>query len=126
MSAELLPVSLTVTRDRAPILSVRLVSYRIPTVIEISGEVDLSSAHLITEVVDHVTRHHSSQVVLDMSKVRFFCAAGISALLHARATVTAAGGQLLLRNPSRQTWRALDLTATDRLFPIDANATPTG
>jgi anti-sigma B factor antagonist len=124
VSVEKISDNRTVTRTGAPLLCVRLISFRTPTVIEISGEVDLRSAHLITEVVDRVARYHPSHVVLDMAKVGFFCAEGLRALLRARATVTAAGGQLLLRNPSRQTWRILDLTGTDHLFPVDANANP--
>ena len=125
MSVEHLPSDLAFTEGSGPTLSVRLISCRsAPTVIEISGEVDMNTAHLITELVEHVARHSPTQVVLDMAKVRFFCAEGLRALLQARATVTAAGGQLFLRDPSRSTRRVLTITATDDLFPHHANAGP--
>ena len=99
---------------------------RPPTVIEISGEIDLATAHLITELVEHVTRHRPAQVILDMANVRFFCADGLRALLHARATITATDGQLLLRAPSAQTWRVLTITRTEHLFPLDSTTAATG
>jgi anti-sigma B factor antagonist len=98
------------------ILSVRLISCGPPTVIEISGEIDLNTAHLITELVEHVARRGPTRVVLDMAGVSFFGADGLRALLHARTTVTAAGGQLSLRSPSHKTCRVLTITRTEHLF----------
>jgi anti-anti-sigma regulatory factor len=88
---------------RKPLLSVQVVSCGPPTVIEISGEIDLYTAHLVTELVEHVARHRPAQ-----------------ALIHARATLTAANGQLLLRAPSAQTRHVLTVTGTEHLFPLDA------
>jgi anti-anti-sigma factor len=61
-----------------------------------------------------------------MANVSFFCADGLRALLHARATVTAADGQLLLRAPSAKTRRVLTITKTEHLFPHDATNAATG
>jgi anti-anti-sigma factor len=97
MSVQQAPVTPADTAGSEPILCVRLVSCGPPTVIKIDGEIDLNTAHLITELVEHVARHRPAQVILDMANVNFFCAAGLRALLHARATITAADGQLLLR-----------------------------
>jgi anti-sigma B factor antagonist len=105
---------------REPLLSVQVVSCGPPTVIEISGEIDLYTAHLVTELVEHVARHRHAQVILDMVNVSFFCADGLRALIHARATLTAANGQLLLRAPSPQTRHVLTITGTEHLFPLDA------
>jgi anti-anti-sigma factor len=108
-----------------PILTVRLISWGNPTVIEINGEIDLNTAHLVTELVDHVARHRPTQVILDMAGVSFFCADGLRALLQARTTVTAAGGRLLLRAPSPRTCRVLTITRTGHLFGFDTGR-PTG
>jgi anti-sigma B factor antagonist len=105
------------TTGREPILSVRLVNCGPPAVIEVSGEIDLNSAHLVTEAVERVAQIRPAQVVLDMADVRFFCADGLRVLLHARSTVSATGGQLLLRAPSAQTCHVLSLTGTGHLFP---------
>jgi anti-anti-sigma factor len=126
MSVQQAPLAPADMTGPEPILSVRLVSCGPPTVIEISGEIDLSTAHLVTELVEHVARHRPAQVILDMANVRFFCADGLRALLDARATVTAADGQLLLRAPSAKTWRVLTITRTEHLFPLDATIAATG
>jgi anti-anti-sigma factor len=125
MSVQQAPVTPADMTGSEPILSVRLVSCGPPTVIEISGEIDLTTAHLITELVEHVVRHRPAQVILDMANVSFFCADGLRALLDARAAVAAADGQLLLRAPSAQTWRVLTITRTEQLFPLDATIAAT-
>jgi anti-sigma B factor antagonist len=126
MSVQQAPVAPADMTESEPILSVRLVSCGPPTVIEISGEIDLATAHLVTELVEHVARNRPAQVVLDMANVSFFCADGLRALLHARAILAAANGQLLLRAPSAKTWLVLTTTRTQHLFPLDATITATG
>jgi anti-anti-sigma factor len=125
MSVQQAPVPSIRNHDAEPMLSLRLASCGDPTVIEISGEVDLSTAHLLTELVEHVADNRPARVVLDMANVNFFCANGLRALLHARAAVTAATGQLLLRAPSAKTRRVLTITRTDHLFPLEATVAPT-
>jgi anti-anti-sigma factor len=89
--------------------------------ITVTGEIDLSTAHLLTELVEQVVADRPTRVVLDMAEVSFFCADGLRALLHARDTVAAAGGQLVLRNPSGRVWRVLTITHTDHVFPLDTD-----
>jgi len=86
------------------------------TVVEVIGELDLGSAHLLTDCVDQIAGDRPNRVVLDLARVSFFCADGLRALLHARDTITATGGQLLLRAPSAKVRRVLALTAADELF----------
>jgi anti-anti-sigma factor len=88
------------------------------TVITACGEIDVSTAHLLTELVQHVAGRRPARVILDLAEVGFFCAEGVTALILAREAVTAAGGQLLLRNPSTVTIRVLTITETDHLFPL--------
>jgi anti-anti-sigma factor len=105
-----------------PPLCVELVGCGSTTVIEVRGDVDVSTVHLLTDLVEQVAVHCPARLVLDLAKVTFFCAAGLRGLMHAREVVTAAGGRLLLRDPSPRTWRVLTLTRTEDLFPLD---TPT-
>jgi len=44
-------------------------------------------------------------------------------LIQASGTIIAAGGQLVLRAPSRATRRTVAITCTDRLFPLTDDAT---
>ncbi len=105
--------------DDAPLLSVELVGCGPVTVIVVAGDLDMTTAHLLTELIEQVVVEHPSRVVLDMAGVSFFCADGLRALLHARTTITAAGGRLVLRAPSATTRRVLTITGTDHLFPLE-------
>jgi anti-sigma B factor antagonist len=89
------------------------------TVVELRGDLDMSTTHLITELITHVARSSPSDVVVDMTEVSFFCAAGLNALLRAQKMVTEAGGQFLLRNPSATTSLILTITGTTKIFRID-------
>jgi len=101
-----------------PVLSLALRCGPI-TVIELSGDIDMSTTHLITDLVTDVAKNSPAQVVLDMTEVSFFCAAVLNALLHARETIKDAGGELLLRHPSKITMQILTMTRTAGVFPID-------
>jgi anti-anti-sigma factor len=118
MSIQQLSDQLSFAPDGEPLLALHLVSHGPVVVVEVRGEVDMSNAHLLTELIEYVVQERPSRVVLDLAEVRFFCADGLRALLHARDTVTAAGGHLVLRAPSRTTWRVLTVTQTDRLFSV--------
>lgn len=99
-----------------PVLSLSLTCHGDVKVIVINGELDLATCHLLTEFVDRVAADRPARFVIDMAGVTFFCAAGLSALLRVRETVTAAGGRLVLRAPSRSARLVLTITDTDRLF----------
>jgi anti-anti-sigma factor len=96
MSTEELSDALNFSADE-PLLSLQLAGCGPVVLIEVGGEVDASSVHLLTELVQHVARDRPARLVLDMAKVSFSCTDGLRALPHARDTVTAAGGQLVLR-----------------------------
>jgi anti-sigma B factor antagonist len=123
MSTQQLSDQLIFARDDEPLLSLHLVSRGSLVSIEVCGEVDVCTAHLLTELIEHAARDRPSRVVLDMADVSFFCAEGLRALLRARNTVTADGGQLILRAPSPKIWRILTITRTDHLFSLDTSTT---
>lgn len=124
MSTQYLSVARLAGPDaERPVLSMALSSGPV-SVIELSGDVDMSTAHLITELVTHVAKRRPLQVIIDMTEVSFFCAAGITALLHARNTIKDVGGKLLLRHPSTITMRILTTTGTADIFPIDRHSVP--
>ncbi|GAA4573182.1 hypothetical protein GCM10023176_37630 [Micromonospora coerulea] len=68
--------------------------------VKVCGEVDMSNAHLLVELVETLTRTPPPRVAVDLSEVTYFGAHGISALLQARALLTDRGGQLTVRDPS--------------------------
>ncbi|MFF5217715.1 STAS domain-containing protein [Micromonospora sp. NPDC000442] len=76
--------------------------------ITVRGEVDMSTAHLISELAEHVITRRPVRVILDLSQVTFFSAHGISALLRAEHAATRAKVTLILRDAARASpicWR---------------------
>lgn len=94
-------IHLTPVRPRAepaePIMTLALESDGPVPLITVAGEVDMSTAHLISELAEHVLARSPVRLVLDLSQVTFFSAHGISALLRTRHVATAAGVGLTLR-----------------------------
>lgn len=113
----------TASCDGEPIMSLDVTNHSDVAAITISGELDLSTAPMLTDLVDRVAADHPDRVVIDMAGVTFFCAAGLTALLRAHNTVSAAGGRLILRAPSRQTQRILTITGTDGVFQLETVVT---
>jgi anti-anti-sigma factor len=118
MSVQQQIVPLPFAPDGQPVMSLDLVKCGSVAVITISGEMDFSTAHLLTELIQHVVREHPARVVVDMANVNFLGLDALRTLIQARDTVNAAGGQLALCAPSAQTWRVLTITGTDHLFPL--------
>ena len=112
-------VLMPVRSDGAPILSLCLADHGDIKVITVGGELDLDTAHLLTELVDRVADEHPARVVIDMADVTLLCAAGLSALLRARETIAAVGGRLVLLAPSAPTQKTLAITDTERVFEYD-------
>ena len=121
VSSEQYVLQLRFDTVRAALLSLELSSDGPDLVIAIGGDLDMSTAHLLTELVEHVVlvvRDPAGPVVLDMAGVTFFCADGIRALIRAREMIIAAGGRLTLRDPSPPTRRVLAITGDDQLFGL--------
>jgi anti-anti-sigma factor len=121
MSTEQAHAPVTVTCDGTPIMSLGLANHSDVAAITIRGELDLSTAPRLIDLVERVAAEHPRRVIIDMANVTFFCAAGITALLRAHEMITGAGGRLVLRAPSPQTQRILIISGADRLFPPDTN-----
>jgi anti-anti-sigma factor len=103
-------------------LSLELVTRGPVTVIAVSGEVDMSNAHLLTELAEYVVGDRPLRLVLDLAKVTFFCLDGVRVLLGIQRAVTAEAGHLVLRAPSPITLRVLTLTRVLHRFTIHASA----
>lgn len=57
----------------------------------------MSTAHLISELADHVIARRHARLVLDLAEVTFFSAHGISALLRTQRAAGSAGVTLALQ-----------------------------
>lgn len=87
-------------------------------VAHVSGEIDLSNCLLIRDAIEpHLGSRQ--RIVLDLSTVSFMDSSGLRVLLQARTSLSADGGSLVLRNPSRATRRLLSASGTADLFEAE-------
>jgi anti-anti-sigma factor len=118
------PSSFTLGTQFRPehLLTLRLPESGPVTVIEVVGDLDIATAHLLTEFVEAALHPQPPMiVVLDLAGLRFFCAAGVGALLQVRDAAAAHAAQLILRDPSPITSRILTVTDMLDVFQIKTN-----
>jgi anti-anti-sigma factor len=108
------------------LLSVTLVDMGLVALIELRGDLDMATAHMLTGLTDHVLRTRTVRVlVLDLAQLRFFCADGIRALEHVNRSATDQLAHLVLRDPSPITRKVLTITGMLDTFDIETTpATP--
>src|ERR1044071_9658837 len=81
-----------------------------PTIIRITGELDLSSSHDI-ETALLATPHPDTSLIIDVSALRFCDCAGLGALQHAADCRRDHGGRLALAAPTGIVARLLKVVA---------------
>lgn len=102
-----------------PILSLAVRGADPAAVIEVSGELDITTAWQLTKQVEQILQDQPrEQVVLDLAELRCFSVAGVDALLWIRAAVATAASHLVLRNPPKIVCKILDITDTIDAFDI--------
>lgn len=92
-------------------------------VIAVRGEVDLCTSPLLQDSLVAHLRPPSSALVIDLSDVGFFGAAGLTVLTNARDAAMAAGIKLCVVAHSRPVLRPLTITGLDRVFDIHPDLT---
>lgn len=90
--------------------------------VAVSGEVDLSSAYLVSSAIDAELACGRTRVVVDLRRVTFCDAAGIRALVRARDAAERSGADLVVQ-PSPSVLLVLDVaSATDVVELTDTPA----
>lgn len=92
-------------------------------VITVRGEVDLGTSPLLQDSLLAHLRHACPPLVIDLTDVGFFGAAGLTVLVTAREAAMAAGIRLCVVANSRSVLRPLTITGLDRMFDIHSNRT---
>ncbi|MGC1210909.1 MAG: STAS domain-containing protein [Micromonospora sp.] len=119
MSLDQVPHLATVRTTHQPILSLVLAREGPAAVVAVRGPLDLDTVDLLLDFVEELMAGQPPPVlVLDLSEVTFFSAAGISALLTVRRRAASDGCALLVRNPSRITATVLGLVGLADEFTI--------
>lgn len=83
-------------------------------VVEVTGEIDLSTARRLDEVLQSRIRSQVDEIVIDLSAVTFFSVAGLNSLLRAQLLAGTAGAHLTVdAGKSRAVRRLFTLLPTD-------------
>jgi anti-sigma B factor antagonist len=91
--------------------------------VEVTGEVDLSTARRLDEVLQDRVDGELGELVIDLDGVTFFSVAGLNSLLRARLLADSAGAHLTVdAGRSRAVRRLFTLLPTD--FDSVANVRP--
>jgi len=90
------------------------------TQLRLSGEIDLSSAHLMVDCIDEAVEAGATTVILDFAGVTFVNSTGLGAMVAATKRLRADGGDLILRQFRGIPASALATTGLDRFFTIES------
>jgi anti-anti-sigma factor len=105
---------------RISVLSLAVAVEGPATVVEVRGPLDMDTVDLLVDLVDRVMAGQPLPVlVLDLSGVTFFSAAGITALLTVRRHVAAGDCALVVRKPSRITVAVLTMVGLREEFTTE-------
>jgi anti-anti-sigma factor len=86
-------------------------------VVEVSGELDLSTVPTLRAVLDGVDpRHH--RIILDLGKVTFLDSMGVGLLVEAARRCESELCELVLRSPSERVRQVLQLTGLHEMLPV--------
>ena len=88
--------------------------------LQLVGEIDLSSAHLLVDEIDAAIDRGARRVVLDFSGVSCVNSTGLGAMVAATKRLRADGGDLVLRRFRGIPASALATTGLDRFFTIES------
>ncbi|MER8033409.1 STAS domain-containing protein [Streptomyces bauhiniae] len=95
-----------------------------PTVIALSGDIDLLTAPAVTAALDALTSDPHPDVVLDLRPVRFIDCTGLGILCRARNRAEARHGRLRLLSESDAFLRLLRATGLRHAFEVQSDAAP--
>jgi anti-anti-sigma factor len=84
-------------------------------VVRLSGEIDISSAHLLSSQFTSMVAQGKSAVIVDATKVVFMDSTGLHALVEGKRALHEHGARIFLV-PSKQVRRVLELVFPDPLF----------
>ncbi|WP_017594860.1 STAS domain-containing protein [Nocardiopsis potens] len=90
-----------------------------PTLVPVEGEIDIATADAMRELILLAAeRGPRGCVVVDLSRVGFFDASGVRALLTAYRVLTAQGRHMVLAEPSAPARRTLDALRIHDLIDV--------
>ena len=91
-------------------------------VLELSGDFDIANAVRIDEAVSKAVGAGVRDFAVDLTRVSFFDAAALNALLLARKRSARRNGRLVLVRPGPMVWRVFSVTGLSHTFQAFASA----
>ena len=88
-------------------------------VVTLHGELDALTAPMVRAIVDTLEEQAHTSVTLDLSAVTFLGAGGLGVIAGSAAQLRQAGGDLVLRSPTAQVLRILDITGMSGRISIE-------
>lgn len=104
----------------SPILSIETAVQGPIATLALTGEIDLSSAHLLVDTIDEAIEGGATTVVLDFAGVTFINSTGLGAMVAATKRLRADDGDLILRRFRGIPASALATTGLDRFFSVES------
>jgi anti-sigma B factor antagonist len=87
-------------------------------VVSVGGEVDLGTAHELSEAAIVAMQEIGPSIVLDLSGVTFMDSTGLKVLLAVNNRAQLAGGRLVLAGAKRPVHRVVSITGFDKTFAV--------
>lgn len=91
---------------------------RIGTVMEVTGELDLSTSPQLADRLQQMLQDGARQVVIDMAGVSFMDSTALGALVVAHRDLNERGGLLSLAGVRRPIRNVLAITSVDRIIDV--------
>lgn len=88
------------------------------SVMSLTGELDLATAPQLTEALECLCGNDPPMITLDLSRLDFCDASGLSVFVATHQRQLARGGSLTLTNPNGSLRRLLAATGLDHYFTI--------
>jgi anti-sigma B factor antagonist len=104
------------SRDRPSVAAVE--SEGTERVVIVRGEVDVSTAPQLRACLEEVTDSSQPRVVVDVGDVQFIDSSGIAVLAAALKRLRPAGRDLVVRRPTPQMTKLLDMTGMGALVTV--------
>jgi anti-sigma B factor antagonist len=92
--------------------------HRGPVVVTLEGELDIMSAPVLREQLLSLLRPSASQLIVDLSGIRYADASGLAVLLRSQRRAVLLGGALRLAAPQPEVAGVLAVTGMSRHFDV--------
>ncbi|HEX6231438.1 MAG TPA: STAS domain-containing protein [Actinomycetota bacterium] len=88
------------------------------TILDVAGEVDLSTAPSLRDELNSLVESGTRKLVVNLEQVGFMDSSGLGVLVAGLKRLKEAGGEMALVCRDGPTLKVLAITGLDRVFPI--------